>query len=80
MEAILKLETPKTKKDIERLNGSVNYRAKFLSKLLQVMEPLRRLIQKEVEWCWGDAEDKALIEVKQLVTQAPILACYSSDK
>lgn len=44
------------------------------------MEPLRRLTQKEVEWYWGDAEDKAFNEVKQLVTQAPILAYYSPDK
>ena len=29
VEAILKLETPKTKEDIERLNGTVNYLAKF---------------------------------------------------
>ena len=28
VEAILKLETPKTKEDIERLNGTVNYLAK----------------------------------------------------
>ena len=52
-EAIFKLETPKTKDDIERLNGTVNYLAKFLPKLSQVMEPLRRLTQKGIEWCWG---------------------------
>ena len=80
VEAILKLQTPKTKEDIERLNGTVNYLAKFLPKLSQVMEPLRRLTQKGVEWYWGDAEDKAFNEVKQLVTQAPILAYYSPDK
>ena len=44
------------------------------------MEPLRRLTQKGVEWCWGDAEDKAFAEVKRLVTQALILAYYSPDK
>ena len=80
VEAILKLETPKTKEDIERLNGTVNYLAKFLPKLSQVMEPLRRLTQKGVEWCWGDSENKAFAEVKQLVTPAPILAYYSPDK
>ena len=80
VEAILKLETPKTKEDIERLNGTVNYLAKFLPKLSQVMEPLGRLTQKGVEWHWGGAEDKAFIEVKQLVTQAPVLAFYSPDK
>ena len=80
VEAILKLQTPKTNEDIERLNGTVNYLAKFLPKLSQVMEPLRRLTQKGVEWYWGDAEDKAFNEVKQLVTQAPILTYYSPDK
>ena len=74
VEALLKLETPKTKENIERLNGTVNYLANVLPKLSQVMEPLRGLTQKGVEWCWGDAE------VKQLVTQAPILAYYSPDK
>ena len=58
VEAILKLETPKTKEDIERLIGTANYLSKFLLKLSQVMEPLTRLTQKEVEWCWGDAEEK----------------------
>ena len=69
VEAILKLETPGTKEEIERLKGTVNYLAKFLPRLSQVMEPLRRLTQTGVEWYWG-----------VLVTQAPVLAYYSPDK
>lgn len=80
VEAILKMESPKTKEDIERLNGTLNYLAKFLPKLSQVMEPLRRLTQKGIEWYWGKAEEKAFTEVKQLVTQAPVLAYYSPKK
>ena len=80
VEAILKLETPGTKEEIERLKGTVNYLAKFLPRLSQVMEPLRRLTQTGVEWYWGDAEEKGFDEVKQLVTQAPVLAYYSPDK
>ena len=44
------------------------------------MEPLRRLTQTGVEWYWGDAEEKAFDKVKQLVTQAPVLAYYSPEK
>lgn len=66
VEAILKLETPGTKEKIERLNGTVNYLAKFLPRLSQVMDPLRRLTQTGVEWYWGNAEEKAFDEVKQL--------------
>ena len=80
VEAILKLETPGTKEEIERLNGTVNYLAKFLRRLSQVLEPLRKLTQSGVEWYWRYSEDKAFDEVKQLVTQAPVLAYYSPDK
>ena len=80
LEAIIKLEAPETKEDIGRLNGTVNYLAKFLPRLSQVMESLRRLTQTGVEWYWGDAEDKAFNEVKQLVTQAPALVYYSPNK
>ena len=55
VEAILKMESPRTKEDIEKLNGTVNYLAKFLPKLSQVMEPLRKITQKGIEWLfvWG---------------------------
>ena len=66
VEAILKLETHGTKEKIETLNGTVNYLAKFLPRLSQVMDPLRRLTQTGVEWYWGNAEEKAFDEVKQL--------------
>ena len=80
-EAILKMESPKTMEDIERLDGTVNYHAKFLPKVSQVMEPLRRLTQKGIEWYWGKAEENAFTEVKQLVTQAlAVLAYYSPKK
>ncbi|KAK2566265.1 Retrovirus-related Pol polyprotein from transposon 17.6 [Acropora cervicornis] len=80
VEAIIKLPTPKSKEDIERLNGTVNYLVKFLPRLSHLMEPLRRLTQTGVEWHWEDGVEKAFSEVKHLVTQAPILAYCSRGK
>ena len=81
VETILKLPTPKSKEDIERLNDAVNYLAKFLPRLSYIMEPLRRLTQTDAEWHWKDGEEKGFSEKrKNLVTQAPILAYYSPDK
>lgn len=51
VKAILKLQTVKTKEDINRLNGTVNYLSKFLPKLSRVLESLRRLTQKGVKFC-----------------------------
>ena len=45
---IIKLPKPKAKEDIERLNGTVNYLAKFLPRLSHLMEPLRRTSQTGV--------------------------------
>lgn len=68
-------QTPVTKKGIGRLNTTVNYLAtcKFLLNLSQVMEPLRGLTQKGIEWYWSKAGERAFTEVKQLVIQAPVL-------
>ena len=67
VKAILKLETAKTKEVINRLNGTLNCLSKFLPKLSRVLEPLRRLTQKGIEFCSGKVEDKAFTKVKQLI-------------
>ncbi|KAK3697327.1 hypothetical protein QZH41_004727 [Actinostola sp. cb2023] len=80
VEAIVKLQTPTDKQGVERLNGAVNYLAKFLPKLSQVMAPIRQLTHKDVEWHWDAVQDRAFEEIKQLVTQAPVLAYYDPQK
>ena len=80
VEAITKLKKPTDKQGVERLNGAINYLAKFLPKLSQVMEPIRRLTHKDVEWHWDTVQDRAFEEIKQLVTNAPVLAYYDPQK
>ncbi|KAK3750477.1 hypothetical protein QZH41_018118 [Actinostola sp. cb2023] len=80
MVAAMKLQTPTDKQGVERLNGAVNYLAKFLPKLSQVMAPIRQLTHKDVEWHWDAVQDRAFEEIKQLVTQAPVLAYYDPQK
>lgn len=66
---------------VQRLNSFVNYLAKFLPRLADSMEPIRRLTHKDVEWNWTEEQEDALQEVKGLVTEAPVLSYYdlSSD-
>ena len=40
------------------------------------MEPLRRLMRKDVQWNWSREQDEAFEEVKKLVTTAPVLSYY----
>ena len=79
-EAILKLESPKNKAEVQRINGTVNYLARFLPRLSEVTQPLRHLTREEAEWQWTEVEERAFKQMKQLVTQAPVLAYYQPDK
>ena len=74
IEAVLKMERPSDVAAVRRLVGLViNYLSKFLSKLSELCEPLRRLTHKGVEWSWSIEQEKAFESVKQAVTSAPIL-------
>ena len=76
VEAFTKLETPSSVEEVHRLNGTVNYLARFLPRLSAAMEPIRQLTRKDVEWNWSRVQDKAFAEVKKLVTEAPLLRFY----
>ena len=80
VQAILEMPTPTNPVEIQRLQGSVNYLARFLPALSDVFEPLRRLMHKDAEWKWETEHDMAMTQLKELITTAPILAYYSPDK
>lgn len=46
MKAILELENPKTKKDLQKLLGMVNYIRGYLPNLAECSAPLRELLKK----------------------------------
>ena len=74
------MENPTDVDGVRRLQGMVTYLAKFLPKLSTVMEPIRRLTKQDVEFKWSEEQDKAMDEIKKLVTTASILAYYDSKK
>ena len=80
VEAVLKMERPSDVAAVRRLAGLVNYLSKFLSKLSELCEPLRRLTHKGVEWSWSTEQEKAFGSVKQAVTSAPILRYFNSSQ
>ena len=76
VEAITKLPKPQDVEGVQRLNGFVNYLAKFLPKLSEVMESIRRLTRKDAPWNWSSEQDQAFANVQRLVTEAPVLRYY----
>ena len=80
VEAVLKMERPTDVAAVRRLVDLVNYLSKFLSKLSELCEPLRRLTHKGVEWSWSTEQEKAFVSVKQAVISAPILRYFNSSE
>ena len=80
IDAILKMERPSSVQEIQRLNGTVNYLARFLPQLSAVMQPLMMLTRKEQDWAWGVEQEKSFNGVKDLITQAPVLTYFDVNK
>ena len=64
VKATVAMPTPSDKKALQRLLGIITYLAKFLPNLSDVMEPLRRLLDKDVQWHWKDTHEKSWKQVK----------------
>jgi hypothetical protein len=58
---------------VRRIVGFVAYLSKFLPKLSDICEPLRKLTFKDTEFWWLENHDNALNEIKRLVTSVEIL-------
>jgi hypothetical protein len=52
--AVLEMPKPEDAEGVQRLNGFVNYLAKFLPSLADHMEPIRRLTRQDTEFTWPD--------------------------
>ena len=79
-EAIVKPKTPTSLPEVQRLGGMVNYLARYLQRLSEVMMPLRKPTRKNTECSWGQEQEKAFQDIIYLVTNAPVLTYYDPSK
>ena len=80
IKAVVEMPKPTDVEGVRRLNGFVNYLAKFLPKLSDVTEPIRQLTRKDVPFIWSSRQETAFREIKELVTAAPLLQYYDVNK
>ena len=74
--AVANMPTPDSVSAVRRFCGFVNYLAKFLPNLSDVLEPLRHLTRQDVTWQWNHEHQAAFEQVKRMVTSAPLLKYY----
>ena len=73
VEAILKLEPPKTIKDCRSFCGMVNYLSIYLKDLQSKLIPIYYLTRKGVPFVWAKEQAEAFEDIKIALTSPPIL-------
>lgn len=68
VEAVIKMPKPTDAQAVRRFIAFVTYLSKFLPKLSDACEPMRKLTLKDTEWSWHEVHDKAFNNIKSLVT------------
>ena len=79
VDAIVKLDPPKSPKNCKQLCGMVNYLSMFLKDLQTKLIPIYHLTKKGVPFHWGELQQKALEQIKKDLTEAPVLAMPNSE-
>ena len=80
MSAVKNMAVPTSASDVRRFLGMCNYLARFIPKLSQASEPLRRLTEGEAEFQWGQTEQVAFDLLKSIIGQDQLLTFYDVNK
>ena len=64
---------------VQRLIGFVNYLAKFLPGLSDVMELIRQLTKMDMPCNWSKTQEDTFEAMKRLVSEAPVLRVFDPD-
>ncbi|XP_063361755.1 uncharacterized protein LOC134650752 [Cydia amplana] len=71
--AVLEMKEPGTLKHLRTFLQTCSWFRKFIPNFSKVSEPLTRLTRKKQVWIWGPEQTQAFLELKRLLTTAPIL-------
>ena len=69
-----KIAKPKTRKELRRFIGMVNYYQDMWIRRSHVLAPLTALTSSEVKFIWTDKERKAFNIMKQILSKETLLA------
>ncbi len=77
---IINMPTPRSKSDLLRIIGIINYLSPFCQNPSSVMHPRRALTKDRVEFVWSKFQDDALTKAKKLISSTPTLMYYDLQK
>jgi hypothetical protein len=74
VEAILKIDTPKTRKQLRAFIGMVNYYRDLYPRRSHILAPLSSMTSAKVKWQWTEVHQKAFDDMKQVIAKETLMA------
>ena len=79
VKAIRELQPPKTKEDIRSLLGLVGFYREFIKNLSALTDPIQKLMKKDVQFVWGEEQQKAFETIKKSISENSCLEFPEPD-
>jgi hypothetical protein len=80
VKAIMEWPVPKNAHEVRRFKGLDSYYRRFLEGFSKIVKPITTLQCKGVRYEWTKECDTTFIELKRLITSAPILQVLDMEK
>ena len=71
--AILKIEELRIKKEVQSLIGKVNFLRRFIPNFAEILMNITNMLKKDHEIKWTIDARRSFRDIKQAITEAPIL-------
>jgi hypothetical protein len=78
--AILDMPLPKSKEELRRFLGMVNFFSKFIPGQSSITDPLRQLLKKYSIWDWSHEHTGAVEQLKQILSSQPVLKFFLTQQ
>ena len=76
VEKIKTAERPRTKKELLRFLGLVNYYREHVQGFANIAEPLYRLTHDSAEWSWNETAETAFHSLRSKLIQPPVMLAF----
>ena len=80
VKAITHFPTPKNVTEVRRFIGMIQFVARYIPHLTNLLHPLLNLTKKDVLFTWSESQEKAFGDIKQCIINSPQLAIYDQNK
>lgn len=80
VKAIIQMPPPKDVSGVQRFIGMINFVGKYIPNKSQILKPISELLSAKSQWYWGNKQQAAFEQLKQLLTSTPQLAFYDLSR